>query len=344
MPARHLLPISLAAALAASAPLRVHAADEFKAAPDHQFNPNVPHGRVIEHKDWQSKVFTNTIRDWWIYVPAQYTPDKPASVMVFQDGRGYMSTNGPWRAPIVFDNLMARGEMPVTIGIFINPGDNREPGTPPRKDKNGKTAGASNRSFEYDSLGDRYSRMIVDEILPEVEKDFRLSKNPDDRAICGSSSGGICAFTVAWERPDQFRKVLSTVGSFTHLRGGYDYAAMIRKTEHKPIRVWMADTSGDVVNAFGSWPLANKQMAASLKYMGYDTHFEWAEGYRHSSEHGGTHFPEALKWLWRKDTAKPEINIKQDLGGDLTLHRLLIDGEGWRVVADNLNFCDGLKP
>lgn len=336
---------SLAIAFVLSAAtLAASAADEFKAGPDHQFNPNVPHGRVIEHKDWQSKVFTNTIRDWWIYVPAQYTPDKPASVMVFQDGRGYMSTNGPWRAPIVFDNLMARGEMPVTIGIFINPGDNREPGTPPRKGKDGKTAGASNRSFEYDSLGDRYSRMIVDEILPEVEKDFKLSKNPDDRAICGSSSGGICAFTVAWERPDQFRKVLSTVGSFTHLRGGYDYAAMVRKTERKPIRVWMADTSGDVVNAFGSWPLANKQMAASLKYMGYDLHFEWAEGYRHSSEHGGTHFPEALKWLWRKETAKPEIKFPQDLGGDLTLHRLLIEGEGWHVVADNLNFCDGLTP
>jgi len=320
------------------------AADDFKPTPDHQFNPAVPHGRVIEHKDWQSKVFTNTIRDWWVYVPAQYSADKPASVMVFQDGRGYASTNGPWRAPIVFDNLIARGEMPVTIGIFIQPGDNRAPGTPPRKDKSGKAAGASNRSFEYDSLGDRYARMLVEEILPEVEKDFRLSKNPDDRAICGASSGGICAFTVAWERPDQFRKVLSTIGSFVHLRGGFDYQALIRKTERKPLRVYLADTSGDLDNPFGHWPTANRAMHASLKYMGYDVKFEWAEGYGHNPNHGGSHFPDALRWLWRKETHKPEINTKQDLGGDMTLHRLLVEGEGWRVVADNIAFADGLTP
>ena len=279
---------------------RLFAADDFKPTPYHEVQAGVPTGTLIKHTNWPSKVFTNRVRDWWVYVPAQYKAEKPACVMVFQDGSGYIGPKGNWRAPTVFDNLIAKGEMPVTIGVFINPGNAvRPPGEAPPGGGNGRGGGASNRSVEYDSLGDRYSRFIIEEILPEVSKDYNLTKDPEGRAICGSSSGGICAFTVAWERPDQFRKVLSTVGSFTDIRGGHAYPYLIRKTEKKPIRVFLQDSSGDLDNPYGNWPLANQMMAASLKYMKYDVQFDYVEGYGHNSNRGGSIFPEALKWLWR---------------------------------------------
>jgi enterochelin esterase-like enzyme len=276
------------------------AADDFIPTPYHDVQPGVPQGTVTKQATWMSKIFTNTVRDWWIYVPAQYKADKPACVMVFQDGAGYVNLRNEWRVPTVFDNLIAKGEMPVTIAIFITPGDvPRAPDAPPRKGSNGRPAGPSNRGFEYDSLGDRYARFLVEEILPEVSKSYNLTQDPEGRAICGASSGGICAFTVAWERPDQFRKVLSTIGSFVDLRGGHAYPYMIRKTERKPIRVFLQDSSGDLDNPYGNWPLANQMMASSLKYMKYDVQFDYVEGYGHNSKRGGSILPEALKWLWR---------------------------------------------
>ena len=315
------------------------AADGFKATPDHSPQPGVPTGRLIQMPPWESKIFPNTTRDWWVYVPAGYKPDGSAALMVFQDGRGTTTPTGNWRVPIVFENLIARGEMPVTVAVMINPGN--DPSRPANPAKKAGTA-ASNRGFEYDSLGDRYARMLIEEILPEVEKQFPVSKDPAMRAISGSSSGGIAAFTVAWERPDQFGKVHSSVGSFVNLRGGDAYPALIRKTERKPIRVYLADVSGDLDNPFGNWPIANQQMHAALRYMGYDVHFEFAEGYSHGSVHGGSVFPDALRWLWRSETPKPEIVTKGDLGGDMTLHRLLIEGEGWQPVVEGLGFSDAL--
>ncbi len=300
----------------------------------HRVNQDVPHGTVTKMPPWESKIFPGTIRDWSIYVPAQYTADKGAAVMVFQDGHDYMGAKGNWRVPVVFDNLIASGDMPVTIAIFVDPGHDRTKEKPQSPWKN------SNRSLEYNSLGDRYAKFLLEEILPEVEKTYRLSHDPEKRAIAGASSGAIAAFTVAWERPDEFRKVLSTIGSFTNLAGGNAYPSLIRKTERKPIRVYQEDASGDLDNPFGNWPLANQQVHAALKYMGYDARFDFAEGYSHSSKHGGSIFPEALKWLWRKDAAKPEVNLKGDLGGDMTLHRLLIDGEDWQLVAENIGFAD----
>jgi enterochelin esterase family protein len=323
-----LLPLLLGAWLA-------QAADEFIASPDHAERPDVPRGTVTKMPVWESKVFAGTTRDWWIYVPAQYRPEKPAAVMVFQDGHDYVNVKGNWRAPIVFDNLIARGEMPPTIGIFLNPGHEPAKG-PPKSAWSG-----SNRSLEYDSLGDRYGRFLLEEILPEVEKQYRLSTDPEMRAICGASSGGICSFTVAWERPDAFRKVLSTIGSFVNLRGGDAYPSLIRKTERKPIRVFLEDASGDLDNAFGNWPIANQQMHAALKYMGYDVRFDFAEGYGHNSKHGGSIFPEALKWLWRPAEKIAAVESKGDLGGDLSLKKLLIEGEGWQPVAEGLAFADG---
>ena len=212
--------------------------------------------------------------------------------MVFQDGGGYASAEGQFRIPVVFDNLIHRKEMPVTIGIFLNPGT-IPPAQPGQK-------GRSNRSFEYDSLGDQYSKFLIDEVLPGLtaKHELKLTDDPEGRGTCGISSGGICAFTVAWERPDQFRKVISHIGSFTNIRGGHVYPALIRKTEKKPLRVFLQDGSNDLDNLHGNWPLANQQMASSLKFKGYDYQFEFGDG-GHSGKHGGMLLPETLKWLWR---------------------------------------------
>ncbi|MCC6509518.1 MAG: SMP-30/gluconolactonase/LRE family protein [Pirellulaceae bacterium] len=305
---------------------------EWKPHADAIARDDVPHGTVETMPAFESKIFENTTRDWSIYVPAQYKPGQATALMVFQDGQSFSNVQGRWRVPIVFDNLIARGDMPPTIAVFISPGH--------EKSKPKQAGKFSNRSFEYDSLGDRFARFITEEIIPEVEKRYTITNDPDQRAIAGSSSGGICAFTVAWERPSEFRKVLISVGSFTNLRGGDVYASLVRKTEPKPIRVYMADTSGDIDNAFGSWPWANQLMASSLQYMGYDTRFDWAEGYAHNSDFGGQRFPEALKWLWRKEKFEPVLNTKGDLKGDMTLLKLLVPGSNWEVVAENLGFGD----
>jgi enterochelin esterase-like enzyme/sugar lactone lactonase YvrE len=303
--------------------------------PDAVPREDVPRGRVETMRPFESKVFPGTVRNWSVYIPAQCSADTPAAVMVFQDGHDYVKREGRWRVPVVFDNLIAGGTMPPTVAVFLDPGHDPAKDTPQSPWKN------SNRSFEYDSLGDRYARFLLEEILPEVSKLQPLSDDPSLRAICGASSGGICAFTVAWERPDAFGKVLSTIGSFTGLRGGNAYPALVRKTEPKPIRVYMADTSGDIDNQFGSWPLANRRMAAALASMGYDLRFDWAEGYAHDSFHGSRLFPEALQWLWRKENHVPIVDTKGNLKGDLTLMKLLVPGEGWQLVAEGLGFADG---
>jgi enterochelin esterase-like enzyme len=254
----------------------------------------VPSGKLTEHTWEKSVVFPGTKRRYWVYVPAQYDAGKPAAVMVFQDGHAYVDMKGQFRVTTVFDNLIHQGDMPVTIGIFIDPGHKGE-----LPEKAGWSPSPANRSFEYDSLSDDYSRFIVDEILPHVGKEYRLTDDPKQRAICGISSGGICAFTVAWQRPESFRKVLSHVGSFTNIRGGHVYPAIIRKTERKPLRVFLQDGSADLDNQHGNWPLANQQMAAALKYMEYDYRFVYGSG-AHSGVHGGAILPESLKWLWRE--------------------------------------------
>lgn len=285
---------TVALALQDSKPAPSSPVDERKLyplGPDSQRQEGVPKGTVTAWK-WKSNVFARTERDCWTYVPAQYDKGKPAAVMVFQDGGGYVNDkeNGQHRVPIVFDNLIHKGKMPVTIGIFIQPGT-----LPPEKEG---AKGQSNRSFEYDTLSDQYARFLIEEILPEVGKTYNLSQDPKDRAICGISSGGICAFTVAWERPDQFSKVLSHVGSFTNIRGGHNYEALIRKTKPaKPIKVFLQDGSNDLDNEHGNWPLANQQMAAALRFMKYDYKFVFGEG-KHSGVHGGSILPESLEWLW----------------------------------------------
>jgi enterochelin esterase family protein len=186
--------------------------------------------------------------------------------------------------------LIAKKQMPVTIAVGVTPGivPPTVPGAKPR----------ANRSFEYDSLGDQYARFLLEEILPEVGKRFNLTQDPEGRAVCGVSSGGICAFTVAWERPDAFRKVVSHIGSFTNIRGGHVYPALIRKTPKKPLRIFLQDGSNDLDNEHGNWPLSNQQMALALKFKGYDYRFEFGDG-GHTHKHGGMLFPETMRWLWR---------------------------------------------
>ena len=210
---------------------------------------------------------------------------------VIQDGCFYIvKQDGHFKTTIVFDNLNHKKEIPVIIGLFINPGhDGTElPESPWR---------ASNRSLEYDELTDRYVRFLTEEIIPEISKQYNLTNDPKMRAISGLSSGGICAFTAAWQRPDYFQKVLSHIGSFTDIRGGNEYPSLIRKSDKKDIKVYLQDGTKDLDNRFGNWWLANQQMAAALKFKGYDYIFIQGNG-GHSGAHGGSVLPDALRWLW----------------------------------------------
>jgi enterochelin esterase-like enzyme len=268
--------------------------DQYVPGPDSQEQPGVPKGEVTKYSWNESKVYPGTVRDYWVYVPKQYNAAKPACVFVCQDGISYL-------APTVFDNLIHKKEMPVTIGIFIQPGViPPKAGDEPKKveDKSKTRPGQRNRSVEYDSLGDTYAKFLLQEILPEVGKKYSLTKNPDGRCIAGSSSGGICAFTVCWERPDEFRKCFTTVGSFTNIRGGNKYPELVRSSPKKPIRMFQQDGANDIVNQYGSWPEANKAMAAALDEKGYDHKFVFGEGV-HSGKHGTAIFPDAMRWMWR---------------------------------------------
>lgn len=303
----------------------------YSLGPDSQVHEDVPKGVVTKYSFSTSKLFPGTTRDFWVYVPAQYDAAKPACLMVFQDGSGFVKADGAWRVPVVFDNLIARKAMPVTVGVFIDPGVS-VPSSP-------KEQARYNRSFEYDALGDRYARFIQTEILPEVEKTAKLSSNPDDRAIAGSSSGAIAAFTAAWEHPEWFHRVMSFIGSYTNLRGGDRYIDLIRKVEPVPLRVFMQDGSNDVNIYGGSWYLANQGMVKSLSYAGYDVKFEvGTEG--HNAKQGGAILPEALQWLWR-DYPQP---VKTPAGGgDREFVTEILDpGHGWEVAASGYDFTEGL--
>lgn len=275
------------------------AEDDYPYGPESERHDGVPAGKVTKHV-WRSRVFEGTIREYYVYVPAQYDGSEPAAVMVFQDGHAYVREDGEFRVPIVFDNLIHEGAMPVTIGIFLNPGVFADELAEPQG-WNSPEGVRSNRSVEYDTLGADYARFLESEILPEITAThgLRLTDDPDRRAIGGISSGGICAFTVAWERPDLFRKVLSHVGSFTNIRGGHVYPALVRKSEPRPLRVFLQAGANDLDNAHGNWPLANQQMAAALKFAGYDHRFVFGDG-GHNGRHGGAILPDSLRWLWRK--------------------------------------------
>ncbi|MPR37030.1 alpha/beta hydrolase-fold protein [Salmonirosea aquatica] len=253
--------------------------------------PGVPKGEILKFTFDQSKIFPGTWREYWVYVPAQYDPQRPACVYVNQDGI-------QWNAPTVFDNLIHQKEMPVTIGVFVTPGR-------VLSQKPDEALDRFNRSFEYDGLGDAYARFILDEILPEVEKqktsDGRaivLSKNGNDRAIGGSSSGAVCAFTAAWERPDAFSRVFSAIGTYVGLRGADRYPTLIRKYEPKPLRIFLQDGENDLNIYAGDWWMANQTILRALTFAGYEVDHVWGTG-AHNGRHGSAIFPEAMRYLWK---------------------------------------------
>jgi enterochelin esterase family protein len=289
---------------------------EYPLGPDSLPQEGVPKGKLDGPFEFRSQAIPNTVRRYWIYVPAQYGGTTPANVLVFQDGQRAVNPTGVLRVPQVLENLIAKKQIPVTIGIFITPGQ--------RGDAYPDTLGTgnpNNRAAEYDSLTDAYARFVVDEMLPEVGKRYKLATDPARRAIGGASSGAICAFTVAWHRPDQFRNVISLIGSYTSIAyrpardgqpmvpGGDLYPTLIRKNPIKPLKIFLQDGSNDLDNAHGSWFLANQQMLAALLYANrtadqasspgprYQVKHAWGDG-AHSDAHGGAILPDILRWIW----------------------------------------------
>jgi sugar lactone lactonase YvrE len=304
-----------------TAGLPQQATDDYPVGPDSIEQPGVPKGEVLKFSFEHSKIFPGTYRDYWVYVPAEYKGDKPACLYVNQDGI-------QWQAPIVFDNLIYKKEMPVTIGVFVMHGRVRAQSADAALDR-------FNRSYEYDGLGDNYVRFLLEELLPDVEsrktsdgRPIKLSSKAEDRAIGGSSSGAICAFTAAWERPDSFSRVFSAIGTYVGLRGGDHYPALIRRFEPKPIRVFLQDGSSDLNIYGGDWWMANQTMERALIFAGYEVQHVWGTG-SHSGKHGTELFPDAMRWLW-KDWPQP---VKAGISANATLKDILVPGEGWRLVG-----------
>ncbi len=277
--------------------------------------PGVPSGTLSATIIHSSKIYDGMKSEYWIYVPAQYDPKVPAALMVFQDGSGYTDRDGNNPALNVIDNLIAQKKIPVTICVFINPGDiSGSPGTSTYNfvkaysDKWSRTLKDSMRSTLYDTVSDRYGRFLRDELLAEVQAKYNIRKDAYSRAITGLSSGGICSFNAAWQVPDQFSRVISWIGSFASIQwkedpnlpdGGQDYPEKILREPKHNLRVWLQDGAEDVENErYGSWPLANLRMANALKIKGYDFHFSFGKG-THNPGHGAAEFPEEMIWLWR---------------------------------------------
>lgn len=289
---------------------------------------DVPKGEVLKFTLEQSNVFPGTVRDYSIYIPGQYDPAKPACVHINQDGIQN-------HAPVVFDNLIAKGDMPITIGVFVAPGRVKAPHT--------NALDRFNRSFEYDGLGDAYARFLLSELLPDVEKRtasdgraIRLSTNGSDRAIGGSSSGAICAFTAAWERPDAFTRVFSSIGTYVGLRGGNDYPTLVRKYEPKPLRIFLQDGSNDLNIYAGDWWMANQELERALTFSGYEHTHVWGDG-GHNGKHAAAVFPDAVRFLWKGWPEAPKAGASQNR----MLQEILLPSEDWQLVAAGFKFTEG---
>jgi enterochelin esterase-like enzyme len=277
----------------------------YQLGPDSFPRDGVAKGEVRGPFTLPSNAYAGTQHTYWVYVPAQYDASVPASLMIFNDGQAFKNMEGDLRVPNVLDNLIDRREIPVMIAVFINPG--RRPDQPEPTPQNWGDRD-TNRPTEYNSLDDKYARVIVDELMPVLYKEYNLSKDPERHGIGGASSGAIAAFTVAWERPNDFRKVLSLIGSFVNLRGGHAYADIVRKSEKKPIRIFLQDGRNDhrgrgrdgtaPYDETRDWFLQNVRLMQALTERGYDLNYQWGIG-RHSQKHGGAILPDILRWLWR---------------------------------------------
>ncbi|MVM29952.1 gluconolactonase [Spirosoma sp. HMF4905] len=311
--------------------LRVYSqpTESYPVHPDAQVKEGVPKGEVLKFTFDNSKIFPGTWREYWVYIPAQYQPSQPACVYVNQDGI-------QWQAPTVFDNLIHKKEMPVTIGIFVMHGRVKAANPDAALDR-------FNRSFEYDGLGDNYARFLLEELFPDIEtkkatdgRAIHLSKNGNDHAIGGSSSGAVCAFTAAWERPDAFSRVFSTIGTYVGLRGADNYHTLIRKFEPKPLRIFLQDGTNDLNIYAGDWWMANQTMERSLIFAGYEVQHTWGEG-AHNGKHGTAIFADAMRYLW-KDWPQP---IKTGMSKNQMFTDVLLPNEGWQLVGENYSTSEG---
>ena len=296
--------------------------DKYPLGPDSMPQASVPKGKMLRFDMKTSRIFPEAARTISVYVPAAYKADRPACTFIFLDGIGF-------NAPTVFDNLIAQHAMPVTIAIGVSAGtiDSINPPEDPRFD----------RSFEFDSMTDRLARFLLEEVIPEVEKHttpdglaIKLSSNPDDRAIAGGSTGGIGSFTVAWQHPEAFHHVFTAIGTFVGMRGGQDYYVLVRKTEPKPIRIFMQDGVNDEWGGaeMGDWWMSNLTMYRALSFAGYDVNHVWGAG-THNGTQAAAVFPDAMRWMWRDwpspITAKPPSNR--------VLKAVLQSNEQWNLAA-----------
>jgi poly(3-hydroxybutyrate) depolymerase len=290
---------------------------EYPLTADSLVQPGVAHGRLEGPFEFRSGVIAGTVRRYWVYVPAGYDTRRPPNLLVFQDGQRATNPEGLLRIPAVLDNLIAKHDVPPTLGLFITPGNLSEHYPPDLG-----TSNPNHRAQEYDALTDAYARMLIDELLPEVARRWRFSDDPKRRVIGGTSSGAIAAWTVAWNRPDAFANVISYIGSYTSIGlkrgpngevlapGGDLYPGLIRKSPIRPIRVFLQDGSNDLDNVHGSWFLANQQMLSALNWANrnadelktpgsrYDVNHVWGDG-AHADTQGGAILPEVLRWIWR---------------------------------------------
>ena len=284
----------------------------YRLGPDSLPQEGVPKGEIKGPLVIPSEAYPGTQHTYWVYVPAQYDPETPASLMIFNDGQAYMNPDADLRAQNVMDNLIHRREIPVMIGVFINPGrrpDQPEPTLSNWGDRD------TNRPEEYNSLDDRYARVIVNELLPALHKEYTISDDPEEHGIGGSSSGAIAAFTVAWQRPNDFRKVLSLIGTYVNLRGGHEYPDIVRRSVKKPLRVFLQDGRNDnrgmrrggTYDRERDWFYQNVRMMQALTDRGYDVNYTWGIG-RHSSKHGGAILPDMMRWLWRDHPVSTDVN------------------------------------
>jgi enterochelin esterase family protein len=293
----------LAGALAAqTAPPAPNPDIHYQLGPDSLPQDGVPKGQIKGPFTLPSKAYPGTQHTYWVYVPAQYNAAHAASLMIFQDGQAFMKPDGDARAQNVMDNLIYRREIPVMLGVFINPGRRPDQPEPDSHEWGDKT---TNRPTEYNTIDDRYPSVIVDELLPVLYREYNISKDPDQHGIGGASSGAIAAFVVAWQRPDQFHKVLSIVGSFTNIRGGHVFPDMILKADKKPIRIFLQDGRNDnrgvrqgKYDETWDWFRQNVRMVDALTRKGYDVNYTFGIG-KHGLKPGGAILPEMMRWLWR---------------------------------------------
>jgi enterochelin esterase family protein len=275
--------------------------------PDSLAKPGVPKGKLSEKFTITSQVYGGMKAEWWVYASPGVDPATPAPLMVWQDGQGLaVGEGGQQRLFTVTENLVAQKLIPPMVHVLIAPGFSPE--------------GRAMRAVEYDTVSGRYGEFVMGEVLPLVEKMYKLRQDGYSRGIGGSSSGGICSFNMAWHYPEKFARVHSTIGSYTSIAwraeqkqdGGNLYPFMIRKMPKRNIRVWLSDGANDLENDHGSWPLQNIQMANSLKRMGYDFHFRFDEA-AHNGARFAVDLPESLAWLWRGyDAAKTSEVFEQE--------------------------------